>query len=158
MPLFGSRTKFWSFLLKLSKGAPAWTLSANPGPATGPFHWTNRRLAVPELLRLQSFPASWHVVGSYSAQVRQIGNATPPLLAEVISRAIGEQVFSISYDRPPRLRIPRRRRVPSSAPVRNVPRRYMRLKGPHSPHPGTGLGPRPRTVASGAAPQASQVA
>jgi len=37
--LFGYRTRYWSFLLKLSKREPSWTLSAFPGPATGPFHW-----------------------------------------------------------------------------------------------------------------------
>ena len=47
-PLFGYRRRFWSFLLKLSKHRPSWTLSAQPGPSTGPFHWTNRPLAVRE--------------------------------------------------------------------------------------------------------------
>ena len=37
--LFGYRTKFWSFLLKLSKNQPSWTLSANPAQNAGPFHW-----------------------------------------------------------------------------------------------------------------------
>ena len=39
LPLFGWRTRFWSFLLKLAKDKPAWTIQADPGPATGPFHW-----------------------------------------------------------------------------------------------------------------------
>lgn len=38
-PLFGWRTRYWSFLLKLAKSRPSWTLQAQPGPATGPFHW-----------------------------------------------------------------------------------------------------------------------
>src|SRR5262249_33208768 len=37
-PLFGWRTRFWSFLLKLAKAQPSWTIQAEPGPATGPFH------------------------------------------------------------------------------------------------------------------------
>ena len=57
-PLFGYRRRFWSFLLKLSKHQPSWTLSAQPGPSTGPFHWESRPLAVREILRLQSFPAN----------------------------------------------------------------------------------------------------
>ena len=40
--LFGYRRRYWSFLLKLAKAEPAWTVPANPGPATGPFHWRNR--------------------------------------------------------------------------------------------------------------------
>jgi DNA (cytosine-5)-methyltransferase 1 len=53
---FGWRTKFWSFLLKLAKNKPAWTIQAVPGPATGPFHWRNRRLSIAELAALQTFP------------------------------------------------------------------------------------------------------
>jgi DNA (cytosine-5)-methyltransferase 1 len=45
LPLFGWRRRFWNFLLKLAKDQPSWTLTAQPGPATGPFHWKNRRLS-----------------------------------------------------------------------------------------------------------------
>ena len=48
-PLFGWRTRYWSFLLKLSKRLPSWTIQAQPGPAIGPFHWRNRRLSTREL-------------------------------------------------------------------------------------------------------------
>src|SRR5262249_32513605 len=41
-PLFGWRTRYWSFLLKLSKRLPSWTVQAQPGAAIGPFHWKNR--------------------------------------------------------------------------------------------------------------------
>ena len=76
--LFGYRRRFWSFLLKLAKAEPAWTVPANPGPATGPFHWESRLLAPEEILQLQSFPSSWRLEGAYRVQVRQAGNATPP--------------------------------------------------------------------------------
>ena len=46
--LFGYRRRYWSFLLKLAKAEPAWTVPANPGPATGPFHWESRPLAPEE--------------------------------------------------------------------------------------------------------------
>ena len=55
-PLFGWRTRYWNFLLKLAKDQPSWTIQAQPGPATGPFHWNNRRLSIEELSRLQTFP------------------------------------------------------------------------------------------------------
>ena len=45
LPLFGWRTRYWSFLLKLSKRKPSWTIQAQPGPAIGPFHWENRMLS-----------------------------------------------------------------------------------------------------------------
>src|SRR4029079_12045835 len=87
--LFGYRTRYWSFLLKLAKDEPSWTLPAHPGPATGPFHWDNRPLSVAEMLSLQSFPAAWRVEGERRADhVTQIGNATPPLLAELLGRCV----------------------------------------------------------------------
>src|SRR5690606_36479620 len=44
LPLFCWRRRYWSFLLKLAKNLPSWTIQAQPGPAIGPFHWNNRRL------------------------------------------------------------------------------------------------------------------
>src|SRR6266511_2591615 len=95
--LFGYRTRYWSFLLKLAKDRPSWTLPANPGPATGPFHWDNRPLSARERMRLQSFPDDWHVVGKPRERTRQIGNATPPLLPEVVGRALVEQILAPGY-------------------------------------------------------------
>lgn len=143
--MFGYRTRYWSFLLKLAKDQPAWTLSAHPGPATGPFHWMNRPLTVKEMLRLQSFPASWRVAGTQSEQVRQVGNATPPLLAEIVGRMLGEDVFGLVYNKPPTLRISQARAVPFPERPKRVPRRYLALVSEHEPHPGTGRGPSPRT-------------
>ena len=146
--LFGYRTKFWSFLLKLSKNQPSWTLSANPAQNAGPFHWDNRRLTAKEMARLQSFPASWRFEGDYAQQVKQIGNATPPLFAEVIGRAIGEQVFGVEYPSRPKLRIRRKRRVEKNRRTRPVAKKYLHLEGRHAAHPGTGRGPRPVKLSS----------
>jgi DNA (cytosine-5)-methyltransferase 1 len=44
-PLFGWRRRFWTFLLKLAKDRPSWIIQSQPGSATGPFHWHNRRLS-----------------------------------------------------------------------------------------------------------------
>jgi DNA (cytosine-5)-methyltransferase 1 len=46
--LFGWRTRYWSFLLKLARDRPSWTLPASPGPNTGPFHRDNRPLSTRE--------------------------------------------------------------------------------------------------------------
>jgi len=142
-PLFGYRTRYWSFLLKLAKTEPGWTLPAEPGPATGPFHWESRRLSVAEMLRLQSFPASWKVRGTYWDQVRQIGNATPPLLAEILGRAIGEQLLGKAYRGRPTLSIPKKRRIPPPEAKLPVPKFYRSREGRHRDHQGTGRGPRP---------------
>lgn len=149
--LFGYRRRFWSFLLKLAKDEPAWTVPASPGPATGPFHWESRPLAPEEVLRLQSFPRSWRLDGGYREQIRQAGNATPPLLAEILGRALAVQLFGVRFQGQPTLAIRRAARVPPPAPVSPVASEYLSLAGRHDPHPGPGRGPSPRratTVAS----------
>ena len=147
-PLFGYRRRYWSFLLKLAKAEPAWTVPANPGPATGPFHWESRPLAPEEILRLQSFPRSWKLEGSYREQVRQAGNATPPLLAELLGRSIAKQLFGLDYSGPPTLAIARSTGVPPPTPPRPVASEYLSLVGEHAPHPGPGSGPSPRAIQS----------
>jgi DNA (cytosine-5)-methyltransferase 1 len=144
-PLFGYRTRYWSFLLKLAKAEPAWTISAQPGPATGPFHWDNRPLTVREMLRLQTFPAAWKVPAGHREQVRQVGNATPPLLAEVIGRELGQQLFGRTYSGRPAHSIAHTSEVPPPREPTKVPPHYIRLEGSHAAHPGPGLGPKPVT-------------
>ena len=151
--LFGYRRRFWSFLLKLAKAEPAWTVPANPGPATGPFHWESRPLAPEEILRLQSFPGSWRLEGAYRVQVRQAGNATPPLLAEVLGRSIARQLFEEDRRGPLTLAIDRSPRVPPPTPPEPVADEYMWRLGEHPPHPGPGCGPRPRPARSVGPPE-----
>lgn len=143
-PLFGYRTRFWSFLLKLAKDQPAWTLAAQPGPFTGPFHWENRQLTTEEMLRLQSFPTSWKVAGVRREQVRQIGNATPPLLVEVIGRCIRKEIFGWVDTGKPSLAISRSDRAPPPPnTAQPVPHRFLKQIDDWPDHPGTGKGPRP---------------
>jgi DNA (cytosine-5)-methyltransferase 1 len=146
--LFGYRTRYWSFLLKLAKDRPSWTIPASPGPSTGPFHWDNRPLAVPELLRLQSFPSDWSVAGSHRDQIRQIGNATPPLLGEVMGREILHQLLGRpTMKRDPSLNIPHSPYAPPPPrPTEELPPGYLAMAGPRAPHPGIGLGPASRKV------------
>jgi DNA (cytosine-5)-methyltransferase 1 len=87
-PSFVTETRFWNFLLKLHPDQPAWTIAANPGPWTGPFHWDNRRLRTPEFAALQGFPAGYGFLGTRRERVRQIGNAVPPPLAAAMVRAL----------------------------------------------------------------------
>jgi DNA (cytosine-5)-methyltransferase 1 len=64
-PLFGWRSRYWSFLLKLDPNKPSPTIQAQPGPNVGPFHWENRRLRIPELRRLLSRPGFCAVLVSW---------------------------------------------------------------------------------------------
>lgn len=91
-PTFEAETRFWNFLLKLSPHRPSWTIAASPGPWTGPFHWTNRRLRTVEMAALQAFPEGYNLVGSRRERVRQLGNAVPPPLARRMVEAVLETV------------------------------------------------------------------
>jgi DNA (cytosine-5)-methyltransferase 1 len=140
-PLFGWRRRYWGFLLKLAKRRPAWTVQAQTGPAIGPFHWRSRKLSVRELCRLQTFPDDYQIVGSRIEAQRQLGNAVPSLLGELIGREIRSQLLGHRIRRtPPHFAIRRRRNIPDPEPVRRVPRRYDSQVGDHAPHPGTGMG------------------
>lgn len=141
LPLFGHRSWFWSFLLKLAPEQPSWTIQAHPGPATGPFHWENRPLATEEMARLQTFPADWVFTGSAKVRQRQIGNATPPLLAEVIGRSLRQHVFRQPLADTLSLAITRLAEVPAAPPPLPVPERFHTRVGTQSDHPGAGLGP-----------------
>lgn len=140
-PLFGWRTRYWSFLLKLAKNRPSWTIQATPGPATGPFHWLNRRLTTRELARLQTFPDDYAFSGDSRSKHRQIGNAVPPALAEVIALDLRRQLLRSTARRERRLAIRLRDDCPPPERRRPVPRKYLNLCGSHADHPGTSRGP-----------------
>jgi DNA (cytosine-5)-methyltransferase 1 len=149
LPLFGWRTRFWSFLLKLAKDRPSWTIQAQPGPAIGPFHWEDRRLSVEEMARLQTFPMDLTYVGSRLSVQRQLGNAVPGLLAEVLAREIRGQLLGCPVDGAPMLEVRLQRPIPPPEPVKPVPQNFLRLQGDHPDHPGEGKGGRAVQLSSG---------
>lgn len=140
--IFGWRTRFWSMLLKLAKNRPSWTLTAQPGPAIGPFHWENRRLSAEELCALQTFPADYRIVGSVGAAQKQVGNAVPSALAEILGLEIRLQLLG---DRDIEVRTslvpPKRSDTPPPESVTEVPQKYWHLVDEHADHPGEGRGP-----------------
>lgn len=139
-PLFGWRTRYWSFLLKLSKRLPSWTVQAQPGSAIGPFHWDSRRLTFKELCRLQTFPDGLTVTCGRTEMQRMLGNAVPSLVAEVLAREIRKQLL----DAPTRGRLkllpPHREHIPPPVKPRPIPSKYHEQIGVHEAHPGTGKG------------------
>jgi DNA (cytosine-5)-methyltransferase 1 len=140
-PLFGWRRRFWSFLLKIAKARPSWTIQAQPGPATGPFHWRSRRLSARELCRLQTMPDGLKFDCPRSEVQRMLGNAVPSLLAEVLAREIKKQLLGMPVRRQPLgLLPPDRGAPPPPERARPVPGKYLALEGEHPDHPGTGLG------------------
>lgn len=142
-PLFGWRTRYWNFMLKLAKDQPSWTIQAQPGPATGPFHWGNRKLSAAELGRLQTFPDGLRYDCRRVDVQRLAGNAVPSALAEMLAREMRAQLFGTARARGElSLLPPRRLTVPDPEPVGPVPRKYLALIGNHAAHPGTGKGRR----------------
>jgi DNA (cytosine-5)-methyltransferase 1 len=144
-PLFGWRTRFWSFLLKLAKKRPSWTIQASPGPATGPFHWSNRQLSTRELCRLQTIPDDYVIVGDRNAAQRQLGNAVPCALAEILGLEIRRQLLGDADLPSVATMIPKRsNKTPRATARGSVPPEYDHLRGKHKPHGGTGTGPAAR--------------
>ncbi len=139
-PLFGWRTRYWSFLLKLSKRLPAWTVQAQPGAAIGPFHWNDRRLTFEELCRIQTFPHGLKILSGRTEMQRQLGNAVPSLIAEVLGREIRAQLLDSPINSPLQLLPPRRVNVPPPSKPAPLPEQYRALIGSHDAHPGTGKG------------------
>ncbi len=142
--LFGWRTRYWSFLLTLAKKQPSWTIQAQAGPATGPFHWKGRQLSCRELARLQTFPDDYEIQGEDRTIKRQIGNAVPPAIGELIGLEIRRQFFGERVRR--KLSLIPQANTPCPPPERpkRVRKRYLDLVGKHAEHPGTGQGPRAR--------------
>lgn len=139
LKLFGWRTRYWSFLLKLAKDRPSWTIQAQPGSATGPFHWRSRKLTGNELCRLQTLPDGLVFDCGRTEIQRMLGNAVPSLLAEVLAREIRRQLMGDGRDLGAlRLMPPIRSPSPDPEPLAPVPQRYLKLIGDHPDHPGEG--------------------
>lgn len=142
-PLFGWRRRYWSFLLKLAKDQPSWTIQAQPGPATGPFHWRNRKLSPDELARLQTFPSGLRYDCPLGDVQRLIGNAVPSALGEILAREIRQQLLDdFSFGAQPILIPSARTDTPVPECTASLPKKFMHLVGDHDAHPGTGRGRR----------------
>jgi DNA (cytosine-5)-methyltransferase 1 len=140
-PLFGWRTRYWSFLLKLKKTLPSWTIQAQPGSAIGPFHWDNRRLTKHEMCRLQTFPDGLVFDCGRSDLQRMIGNAVPSLLTEILGREIRSQLLGDRRSRASlTLMPPVRSPIPAEELLAPVADKYGKLTGNHADHPGEGKG------------------
>jgi len=142
-PIFGFRCRYWSFLLKLAKDKPSWTIQASPGPSTGPFHWNNRLLSTRELARIQTFPDDFNFSGTKREAHHQIGNAVPPLIGEFIGRLIISQILGGKHSvKNLFYMIKKNKNCPPAEPILDVPKKYHSLIGKYPAHPGTGKGPR----------------
>lgn len=81
---------------EIFKGQPSYVanyhqqLLAGSAPRIGTAPPRLRRITIDEALAIQSFPSDYKMAGSQSAMYRQIGNAVPCYLAEVIAETVDE--------------------------------------------------------------------
>lgn len=89
------RTDSTNLFGRLDASLPAYTITTQfnnvtTGCFTHPVE--DRSLSVREGARIQTFPDTYEFVGSLQSRCRQIGNAVPPLLAQVLANAIATQI------------------------------------------------------------------
>jgi DNA (cytosine-5)-methyltransferase 1 len=71
---------------------------------------------------------------------RQLGNAVPSLIAEILAREIRAQLLDCPIKTPLKLLPPKRENVPPPEKVTALPAKYRKFIGEHAAHPGEGKG------------------
>jgi DNA (cytosine-5)-methyltransferase 1 len=88
---------------RLDPNLPSKTVIAGGTKGGGRSHlhpFLARTLSVRECARLQTFPDTYEFLGKNGRQFTLVGNAVPPLLAEVLARQIGQTEFGLTYEFP----------------------------------------------------------
>ena len=78
----------WSRMIKNDVSVTITTRFDTPSSGRFTHPYLNRAITVREAARLQSFPDDFVFLGTKSAQMKQVGNAVPPLLAAAIAESI----------------------------------------------------------------------
>jgi DNA (cytosine-5)-methyltransferase 1 len=89
---------------------------------------------VRELAALQTFPADIEFVGGRTSIQRQLGNAVPSLLAEILAREIARQLLDVTSGDELKLAVPVNRPIPPPEPVAPVLEKYLAHAGDHPDH------------------------
>lgn len=87
---------------RLAPNIPSKTVIAGGNKGGGRSHlhpYLARTLSPRECARFQTFPDNFEFFGTTRTHFQQVGNAVPPLLAEVLAREIMKQYFGISSKR-----------------------------------------------------------
>ena len=88
----GNKIKSYSkVFFRLDRNLPSPTLV--PGHSAFPIHPSlNRQLTIREAARIQTFPDDFKILGGSGDQCKQVGNAFPPLAAEVFANFIRKAI------------------------------------------------------------------
>ena len=78
----------WSRMVKNDVSVTITTRFDTPSSGRFTHPYLDRAITVREAARIQSFPDSFIFTGTKSAQMKQVGNAVPPLLAKAIAETI----------------------------------------------------------------------
>jgi DNA (cytosine-5)-methyltransferase 1 len=99
-------------------------------------------LSIRELCRLQTFPDDYEIIGTSLSARRQVGNAVPPLVAEVLGIEVRKQWCGQKGSQSLIFYPKRFDKKATKSKVHKVPEKYLFLVGIHRDHPGQGKGPR----------------
>jgi len=93
--LSGKEEKKHFGLVVVDADRPSPTIVKDAGrTTTGMVHpGGERKLSIPEIKRLQSFPDNFEMIGKYQDKWMRIGNSVPPLLARSIARHIRSAIL-----------------------------------------------------------------
>ena len=90
--------------------------------------------------RVSAVGDNYEINGGIAAAQRQLGNAVPAALAEVVARKMRRNLLGDEVDLRPTLIPQRQEPVPEPEQPAPVHPRYLDLAGEHEAHPGTGKG------------------
>lgn len=85
----------WTRMVKDEPSATITTRFDTPSSGKFTHPYLNRAITVREAARIQSFPDDFIFYGSKASQMKQVGNAVPPLLAQTIARAIKNDLIQV---------------------------------------------------------------
>lgn len=82
----------WSRMKKNEQSVTITTRFDTPSSGQFTHPYLNRAVTVREAARIQSFPDTFIFTGNKMSQMKQVGNAVPPLLAEAIAKEIMKDI------------------------------------------------------------------
>lgn len=83
----------WSRMKKDEQSVTITTRFDTPSSGKFTHPYLDRAITVREAARIQSFPDTFRFIGTKSSQMKQVGNAVPPLLANNIALAIKKDIL-----------------------------------------------------------------